>query len=221
MSTMARIMPSVEATLLQLQPLLDQICDLYLNLSKQSERRIPCKIALEGHRSSGVAAGLVPSAEVWMVLPELLSLCASIAVSKLRGKNDKQVDYCRAIISASTAADDSLQAGAVASAPTAASLAPAEAAALNILVSVFAAAGMVPAKDYPTLAMKLISEGVADEIGLVYMIEEDPDFLKNAGMKAAQRSCLVRHLKRPLFRRSKNDNALRARMCECKFTFPF
>jgi hypothetical protein len=29
------------------------------------------------------------------------------------------------------------------------------------------------------------------------MIEEDPDFLKNAGMKAAQRSCLVRHLKRP------------------------
>jgi len=29
------------------------------------------------------------------------------------------------------------------------------------------------------------------------VIEEDPDFLKNAGMKAAQRSCLVRHLKRP------------------------
>ena len=85
----------------------------------------------------------------------------------------------------------------MASAPSAASLAPAEAAALNVLVSVFAAAGMVPSKDYPALAMKLISEGVADEIGLVDMIEEDPDLLKNAGMKAAQRSCLVRHLKRP------------------------
>jgi hypothetical protein len=100
-------------------------------------------------------------------------------------------------ITASTAADDSLEGGVVASGPTAASLAPAEAAALNVLVSVFAAAGMVPAKDYPALAMKLISEGVADEIGLVDMIEEDPDLLKNAGMKAAQRSCLVRHLKRP------------------------
>ena len=100
-------------------------------------------------------------------------------------------------ITASTAADDSLEGGVVASAPTAASLAPAEAAALSVLVSVFAAAGMVPSKDYPALAMKLISEGVADEIGLVDMIEEDPDFLKNAGMKAAQRSCLVRHLKRP------------------------
>jgi hypothetical protein len=97
----------------------------------------------------------------------------------------------------STAADDSLEGGVVAYVPTAASLAPAEAAALNVLVSIFAAAGMVPSKDYPALSMKLISEGVADEIGLVDMIEEDPDFLKNAGMKAAQRSCLVRHLKRP------------------------
>jgi len=67
---------------------------------------------------------------------------------------------------ASTAADDSLEGRVAASAPSAASLAPAQAAAFNVLVSVFAAAGMVPSEDYPALAMKLISKGVAHQKGL-------------------------------------------------------
>jgi len=82
----------------------------------------------------------------------------------------------------------------VASAPSAASLAPAEAAALNVLVSVFAAAGMVPSKDYPALAMKLISEGVAHQRGLNRKIQLEPQFLPSIGMKAGQQSCLLRHL---------------------------
>jgi hypothetical protein len=99
LSTMARIKPSVEATLLQLQPLRDQIRDLYLNLSKQSERKIAFKAAIEGHGSRGAAAEPVGGAEAWSVLPEMLSFCAAIAASKLQGKNDQLVDGCRDIIS--------------------------------------------------------------------------------------------------------------------------
>jgi hypothetical protein len=95
---------------------------------------------------------------------------------------------------ASAAADDSLEGGVVASAPAAASLAPAEAAALNVLVSVFAAAGMVPSKDYPALAMKLISKGVAHRRGLNRKIQLEPQFLPSIGMKAGQQSRLLRHL---------------------------
>jgi hypothetical protein len=76
---------------------------------------------------------------------------------------------------------------------TAASLAPAEAAALNVLVSVFAAAGMVPSKDYPALAMKLISEGVAHHRDLNRTIQLEPQLLPSIGMKGGQQSCLLRH----------------------------
>jgi hypothetical protein len=99
LSTMARIMPSAESILQELQPLRDRICDLYLNMSKQSERRNAFKTALEGHGSSGVAAESVRSAEAWTVLPEMLSFCAAVAASKLRGKNDKLMEDCRDIIS--------------------------------------------------------------------------------------------------------------------------
>ena len=72
--------------------------------------------------------------------------------------------------------------------------APAEAAALNDLVSVFAAAGMVPSKDYPALAMKLISKGVAHQRDLNRTIQLEPQLLPSIGMKGGQQSCLLRHL---------------------------
>ena len=42
--------------------------------------------------------------------------------------------------------------------------------------------------------MKLISKGVAHQMGLNRKIQLEPQFLQSIGMKAGQQSCLLRHL---------------------------
>ncbi len=102
LKNMTRIMPSATEILLQLLPLREQIRVIYSSCRHQSERKKAFKAAIETVGSAHADAEF----PVWTVLPQMLSFCASIAASKLRGKTPEElakigklVDDCRSLIS--------------------------------------------------------------------------------------------------------------------------
>ncbi len=90
--------------------------------------------------------------------------------------------------------DPSPRAAFVTPVPSADSLSPAEADAYAALLRVFVSSGIVPMRDYSGLILKLIDESVADEKCLKKSLHYDPELLSKIGMKAGQRSCLLRYL---------------------------
>ena len=98
---LAKLPERIKGSLMQLLPLRSEIVKLYRGRTDQRERNSRFKSVIENYKSARwVDETILPDADLWTILPEMLSFCASIVASKLRDNNTKLVDDCLSVMSA-------------------------------------------------------------------------------------------------------------------------
>ena len=104
LASMECVMSNAKSTLMQLLPFRGQICNIHRNSAlKQTER---CSMFVTAFETFSTTAPVHSTAEaqveLWTVLPQMLSFCASIAASAptLCAKNEPLVGSCRSLIAA-------------------------------------------------------------------------------------------------------------------------
>jgi hypothetical protein len=105
LASMECVMSNAKSTLMQLLPLRGQICNIHRKDSalKQTERCSKFVTAFETFSTTApVQSTTEAQFELWTVLPQMLSFCASIAASAptLCAKNEPLVGICRSLIAA-------------------------------------------------------------------------------------------------------------------------